>query len=65
MKNDKLIRLKSVLDQFQVSKSHWYELIVQGKVPKPIKYGRSSFWSQNEINNFIERVKKGKRGNTK
>ncbi len=64
MNNDKLIRLRSVLDQYQVSRSHWYALIAQGKAPKPIKYGQSSFWSQNEINDFIERVKEEHRKNT-
>ena len=57
--SDKLIRLNNVLQQFQISKSHWYELIAEGKAPKPIKYGRSSFWSQNAISEFIEDLKKG------
>ena len=57
--SDKLIRLKSVLEQFQVSKSHWYELISEGIAPKPIKQGRSSFWSQNDLTEFIESLKSG------
>ena len=57
--SDKLIRLKAVLEQYQVSKSHWYELIAEGIAPKPIKQGRSSFWSQNEISEFIENLKTG------
>ena len=58
MDNDNLIRLNSVLEQFQTSRSSWYKLISEGKAPKPIKYNRSSFWSQNEINEFIDKVKK-------
>ena len=56
---DKLLRSKTVLDQFQVSRAHWYKLIAEGIAPKPIKLGTRSFWSQNEISAFIESVKIG------
>jgi len=57
MKNDKLIKLNSVLEQYQVSKSKWYSLIASGDAPKPIKIQRSSFWSQLEISQYIELLK--------
>ena len=54
---DKLISLKTVLDQYQVSRAHWYNLVKEGKAPKQIRQGSRSFWSQNEISAFIESVK--------
>ena len=56
--SDKLIKLKTVLEYFEVSKSHWYALIIKGDAPKPIKVGRSSFWSLKEINKYLELLKK-------
>ena len=55
--NDKLLSLGTVLDQFQVSRAHWYKLISEGKAPKPIKHGTRSLWSQKELSKFIESVK--------
>lgn len=59
MKNavDVLVKLDVVIRLTGVKKSKIYKDIADGKHPKPIKRGRSSLWSLNEITQFVEAQK--------
>lgn len=59
MSEDKLIKLPSVLERIQISRSKWYAMIANGKAPQPVKINRASFWSEKEIQEFIEEIKSG------
>ncbi|BAI79786.1 transcriptional regulator [Deferribacter desulfuricans SSM1] len=54
MVQEKLLRLKDVLEIIPVGRSTWYEGIKKGIFPKPIKLGRSSFWKLSDIQKLIE-----------
>ncbi len=56
MKNEKLIKLKDVLQIIPVSKSTWYEGIRKGIFPKPVKIKglNSSFWRKSDIEKIVE-----------
>jgi len=36
-----------------VSKSKFWLMVQQGEFPKPIKIGRSSFWTMKQVQSFI------------
>jgi len=57
---DSLIDLITVQKQIHKGKSWIYKEISGGNFPPPIKLGRSSLWSQNSINAYIEKVKGNK-----
>jgi len=59
---DSLIRLPDVLEQTGFTKSDLYRKIRENEFPEPIRRGRTSLWSQNEVNEYIERLKKESRG---
>jgi len=54
---DSLIDLPTVRKQIHKGKSWIYKEIALGKFPAAIKLGRSSLWSQNSINEYIENAK--------
>jgi len=54
---DNLLRLSDVMQKTKFSRAFVYDLIHQGQFPQQIKLGRSSFWSENEINQFIQTLK--------
>ena len=54
VQQEKLLRLKDVLKIIPVGRSTWYEGIKEGRFPKPIKLGRSSFWKLSDIQKLIE-----------
>jgi len=56
---DSLIDLATVQKQIHKGKSWIYSEIAAGSFPPPHKLGRSSLWSQNSINEYIETVKAG------
>ena len=58
MEKDKFLRINAVLEQIPVSKATLYRLSKKIKLLKPIKVGGSSFWSQNNINDYFESLKK-------
>ena len=58
MEKDKFLRINAVLEQIPVSKATLYRLSKKIKLLKPIKVGGSSFWSQNNINDYFENLKK-------
>ena len=60
MSEDKLIKLPTVLELIQISRSKWYAMVAGGTAPKPVKINRASFWSLNSIQDYIQQVKAGK-----
>lgn len=58
MEKDKFLRINDVLIQIPVSRATLYRLSKKIKLLKPIKVGGSSFWSQNNINDYFESLKK-------
>lgn len=51
----KLLKAEEVKkDWLKISTTQLYELIKQGKLPKPLKQGRSSFWKLGDIKNYIK-----------
>lgn len=50
----RLIRTKDVLATVQSSKSKLYSDIADGTFPAPIKWGRSSYFLADEVNEWIE-----------
>ncbi|WP_231372879.1 AlpA family transcriptional regulator [Thioalkalivibrio sp. ALE9] len=51
--NERLLRLRDVLDRTATSRSAWYELIKKGQAPAPIKVGASARWVESEVNTWI------------
>ena len=57
MEKDKFLRINDVLIQIPVSKATLYRLSKKIKLLRPIKVGGSSFWSQNNIDYFLQQLK--------
>ena len=49
-----LMRIPQILKVMPVSKSKFWLMVQKGEFPKPIKIGRSSFWTIVEVQAFIE-----------
>ena len=52
--NDRLLRMPQVQELVPWCKAQIYREISKGRFPAPIKAGRSSFWKESEIQNFIK-----------
>ena len=53
-----LMRIPQILKVMPVSKSKFWLMVQKGEFPKPIKIGRSSFWTIEQVQAFIrERTK--------
>jgi prophage regulatory protein len=53
-----LMRIPQILEVMPVSKSKFWLMVQKGEFPKPIKIGRSSFWTIDQVQTFIrERTK--------
>ena len=50
---ERLIRLPEVLTLTGLPKSTFYNMVRQGRFPKPQKMGRISFWRMSDVNRFI------------
>ena len=48
-----LVRLPQILKILPISKSKFWQLVKSGEFPKPIKIGRSSFWTIEQVQIFI------------
>lgn len=56
-----LMRIPQILKLMPVSKSKFWLMVQQGEFPKPIKIGRSSFWTVEQVQAFIkEKVEQSK-----
>ena len=56
---DNLLRIGDVLEILPMSRTSFYRDIRDGIFPKPIKIGRRSYWSENEIRAKVDEVKTG------
>jgi len=57
VKNNKLIRIKSVIDITGISKSYLYQLVSNDAFPKPvqlIKNGKAVAWIESEVQSWVE-----------
>ena len=59
-----VLRLKKVTERLACSKATVYSLVRQGRLPKPLKYGRRfSAWLEEDIDNFLNKlIEKRKEG---
>ena len=48
-----LMRIPQILKVMPVSKSKFWLMVQRGEFPKPIKIGRSSFWTIEQVQAFI------------
>jgi prophage regulatory protein len=48
-----LMRFPQILKVMPVSKSKFWLMVQKGEFPKPIKIGRSSFWTIEQVQAFI------------
>jgi len=48
-----LIRIPQILKVMPVSKSKFWLMVQKGEFPRPIKIGRSSFWTVEQVQAFI------------
>ena len=55
--SDNLLNLKQVCKKTCLSKSRIYELLKLGQFPEKIKLGRTTRFSENELNSWIEEAK--------
>lgn len=53
---DKLMRIEKVMEYTGLSRSSIYNYMKQGKFPDKRKFGKSSFWSFNEVQDWISGV---------
>lgn len=54
---NKLIRIRSVLDLTGISKSYLYQLVSRGDFPRPVqlvKGGKSVAWIESEVHSWVE-----------
>ena len=48
-----LMRIPQILKVMPISKSKFWLMVQKGEFPKPIKIGRSSFWTIDQVQGFI------------
>jgi prophage regulatory protein len=48
-----LMRIPQILKVMPVSKSKFWLMVQKGEFPRPIKIGRSSFWTIEQVQAFI------------
>jgi prophage regulatory protein len=51
-----LLRLPAVKQRTGLSRARIYQLIAVGQFPAQIKYGRSSLWPSNEIDEWVAKT---------
>ena len=52
------MRIPQILEVMPISKSKFWLMVQKGEFPRPIKIGRSSFWTIDQVQTFIrERTK--------
>jgi prophage regulatory protein len=49
-----LLRIPQILKVMPVSKSKFWLMVKKGEFPKPIKIGRSSFWTIEQVQKFLK-----------
>ena len=48
-----LMRIPQILKVMPVSKSKFWLMVQKGEFPKPIKIGRSSFWTIEQVQTYL------------
>jgi prophage regulatory protein len=48
-----LMRIPQILKVMPISKSKFWLMVQKGEFPRPIKIGRSSFWTIEQVQGFI------------
>lgn len=56
--DDNYLKIHDVLQIIKISRASLYRLAKKIKLLKPLKIGGSSFWSQNNINIYLDNLKK-------
>lgn len=56
--NEQLLKIKDVQKKLPMCTSKIYALVSKNQFPKPIKIGRSSFWTLSSILDYISNKKK-------
>jgi prophage regulatory protein len=49
-----LMRIPQILEVMPVSKSKFWLMVQKGEFPKPIKIGRSSFWTIEQVQAYLQ-----------
>lgn len=49
-----LLRVNDILKIIPVSRSKFWVMVKTGEFPKPMKFGRLSCWSPEQVQNFIK-----------
>lgn len=50
------LRLKQICEKVGVKRSKIYELVSEGKLPRPIKMGRASVWLDSEVDEALKKL---------
>lgn len=58
-KNESYISLDEVLEKLKIKEYKLYEKISNKEIPVPFKPESRAFWKKSEIEEYIERTKKG------
>jgi prophage regulatory protein len=53
----KYLRLNDLIEILKLSKATIYRKIKANEFPKPIKQGKFSYWLEDDINRWIEKLK--------
>lgn len=57
--SERLLRLKQVQQLVPWCRAQIYREISKGRFPAPVKAGKSSFWKESEIQNYIRELTGG------
>ncbi len=50
------VRLKQILELIPVCAATWWNGVKTGRFPKPVKYGRCTFWRAEDIRDLIQNM---------
>lgn len=50
------VRLKQILEFIPVCAATWWNGVKTGRFPKPVKYGRCTFWRAEDIRDLIQNM---------
>lgn len=60
-KPTRLLRLPEVLQRIPYKKTRFFELVREGRLPKPVRLpgGRATAWPESQIDELVERIANG------
>ena len=61
VKEDRCLPLKDAASQLGVSMRGLYRLISKGDLPQPLKIGRRSYLTADDVQTYIRKLKEGRR----